>query len=341
MMPPPHPTSTIGAAQRSVGGITRVLNMAKSDYREQVPEGSLIRSETGIHCMGTIFNVVAYGTQREHLETAIAEAFRETKRLDGLLSNYRPESELSRVNQLGSRGPVTISRELFQFLSTCIAYSRASEGTFDITVGALVKAWGFYKGKGRLPRPAQVSRALDKVGYTNLIVDERNMTVRLAKEGVELDPGGIGKGFAVDKMAEILKRSKVYSALISAGGSTIYALGTPPNQPGWVVAIKDPRHPSTITETVGLKNESISTSGNFEKFVWADGKIWGHIIDPRTGYPAMGTLAVSVIAPRAIDSEAWSKPYYILGRFWTEKHKQMGSRVFYCEDNPSAKCSWF
>jgi thiamine biosynthesis lipoprotein len=314
--------------------------MAKPDCREEVPEESLVRSEAGIYCMGTIFNIVAYGTQREHLESAIAETFREAKRLDGLLSNYRPESELSQVNQLANRGPVTVSSELFHFLLTCLAYSRASEGTFDVTVGPLVKAWGFYKGKGHLARPAQVGRALDKVGYTNIIVDERNMTVRLAKEGVELDPGGIGKGFAVDKMAEILKRNGVYSALISAGGSTIYALGTPPHQPGWMVAIKDPRQPSTITETTELKNESISTSGNLEQFVWADGKIWGHIIDPRTGYPAMGTLAVSVIAPQAVDSEAWSKPYYILGRSWTEKHKQLDFRVFYCEDKTSARCAW-
>ena len=156
---------------------------------------------------------------------------------------------------------------------------------------------------------------------------------------MELDPGGIGKGFAVDKMVEILKHEEIYSALIIAGGSTIYALGTPPNEPGWKVTIKDPRQPSKVAETLTLKNEAVSTSGNLEKFFWADGKIWGHIIDPRTGYPAMGTLSVSVIAPRSVDSEAWTKPYYILGRVWTEKHKQDNFRVFYCEDQASS-CAW-
>jgi len=314
--------------------------MAKTDIPEEVPDPSFVRKEAGIYCMGTFFSIVAYGSQPEQLESANTEAFEEARRLDRLFSNYRTESELGKVNLLGSREPVTVSSELCQFLLACLAYSRASEGAFDVTVGPLVKAWGFYKGEGQLAQPDQIRCAVEKVGYANINVDEQNRTVRLAKEGVELDPGGIGKGFAVDKMAEILKRNGVHSALISAGGSTIYALGTPPNQPGWKVGIKDPRRPSKTAETVSLKNESISTSGNLEKSVWADGKILGHIIDPRTGYPAMGSLAVSIIAPHAVDSEAWSKPYFILGRLWTEKHKQPDFRVFYCEDKPSAGCVW-
>lgn len=288
--------------------------------------------------MGTSFDIVAYGTRRKRVESAITDALREVKRLDLLLSNYRPESELSRVNRLGSQNAIPLSSEFFQFLSACHDYSRSSEGTFDITVGPLMKAWGFYKGTGEFPQPEEVVQALAKVGYANTILDEQNMTVRLAKAGMELDPGGIGKGLAVDKMAEILKQSELHSALIVAGGSTIYALGTPPNEPGWRVTIKDPRRPSKIAETVTLKNEALSTSGNLEKFFWADGKIWGHIIDPRTGYPAKGALSVSVIAPRSIDSEVWTKPYYILGRLWTQKHKPDDFRVFYCEDQ--ATCAW-
>jgi thiamine biosynthesis lipoprotein len=294
-----------------------------------------MRSVGSNYCMGTSFDIVAYGARLEPLASAIADALREAKRIDALLSNFRPESELSRVNQLGTRGPMTLSSEFFQFLSACHAYGRFSEGSFDITVGPLMKAWGFYKGTGELPQPEEVAKALGTVGYTNIILDEQNMTVRLSKEGVELDPGGIGKGYAVDKMVEILRHREVYSALIVAGGSTIYGLGTPPDEPGWEITIKDPRQPSKVAETLILKNEAISTSGNLEKFFWADGKLWGHIIDPRTGYPAKSTLSVSVIAPRSVDSEVWTKPYYILGRLWTEKHKQENFRVFYCEEQTS------
>lgn len=294
---------------------------------------TLRRSAGAIYCMGTSFEIVAYGTQREPLESAVTDTLEEARRLDKLLSNYRSESELSRVNRLGSRCPVSVSSELFQFLCASCAYSESSEGTFDITVGPLMRTWGFYKGTGQLPQRDEVMQALGKVGYRNIILDQQNMTVRLAKEGVELDPGGIGKGFAVDKMAEILKQREVHSALIIAGGSTIYGFGAPPNEPGWKVTIKDPRNPSRLAETLRLKNEAVSTSGNLEKFFWADGKIWGHIIDPRTGYPAMDALSVSVIAPRSVDSEAWTKPYYILGRNWTKKHKPDNFRIFYCEDH--------
>jgi FAD:protein FMN transferase len=300
----------------------------------------LLRAEGGTYCMGTIFNIVAYGTHSRHLELALAEALGEARRLDEMLSNYRPESVLSQVNRVGCQGPVSISSEFFQFLAACLVYSRASEGAFDITVGPLVRVSGFYKGTGCLPRPEEVFKALDKVGYNNIMLDEHNTTVRFAQEGVELDPGGIGKGFAVDKMVEILKHHQVSSALISAGGSTIYALGAPPDQPGWKVTIKDPRKPFQPAETVRLKDEAVSTSGNYEKFFWADGKIWSHIMDPRTGYPATGTLAVSVIAPRTVDSEAWAKPYFVLGRAWTEKHKPRNFRVFYCEDKPNASWAW-
>jgi FAD:protein FMN transferase len=310
-------------------------HMVEVHARDQASRENLFRSTGGVYCMGTSFDIVAYGTQRERLEAAIADALREVQRIDRLLSNYRPESELSGVNRHGGHGPVTLSSELFQFLSACHAYSMSSEGTFDITVGPLMKAWGFYKGTGQLPQGEEIVRALEKVGYANVILDQHNMTVRLAKEGVELDPGGVGKGFAADKIADILKQGEVYSALIIAGSSTIYALGAPPNEPGWKVTIKDPRRPSKVAETLTLHNEAISTSGNLEKFFWADGKIWGHIIDPRTGYPATSTLSVSVVAPRSIDSEAWTKPYYILGRAWTEKHKQENFRVFYCEEQAS------
>jgi FAD:protein FMN transferase len=302
--------------------------------------GGLARAEGGAYIMGTIFNVVAYGANYKRLESAICKALDEARRLDQMFSNYRPGSELSRINRSASKRPMEVSGEFFQFLSACAEYSRASEGTFDITVGPLMKVSDLYKGTGRLPDRNELALAQQKVGYQNVLLDEKQMTVNFARDEIELDPGGIGKGFAVDKMAEILKRDQVSSALISAGGSTIYALGAPPNKPGWKVNIKDPRHPSKTVETVRLKNESISTSGNYEKSFWADGKIWSHIMDPRTGYPAMGTLSVSIIAPQTVDSEAWAKPYYILGRAWAARHKPPQFRVFYCEDKPGTPCAW-
>jgi len=301
---------------------------------------SLARAECSAYIMGTTFSVVAYGAHCERLESAIDKALDEARRLDRMLSNYRADSELNRVNRFAGQRPMKVSSELFNFLSACASYSRASEGAFDITVGPLMKLADFYEGTGRVPNDGEVAMALPGVDYRNVELDEKRKTVRFTHDKIELDPGGAGKGFAVDKMTELLKQEQIESALISAGGSTLYALGAPPGKPGWKVNIKDPRHPSRAAEIVNLKNESISTSGNYEKSLWAEGKIWSHIIDPQTGFPAAGTLSVSVIAARALDSEAWTKPYYIRGRVWTERHKLPGFRVFYCEDKSNTSGVW-
>lgn len=318
------------------------LNIAASADIESPCGGAsgFARSECSAYIMGATFSVVAYGAHCEQLESAINKALDEARRLDRMLSNYHPESELTQVTRFAGQRPVKVSSELFEFLSTCANYSRASEGTFDITVGPLMKVAGFYKGPGRIPNRDEVALVLPRVGYRNVVLDEKRMTVLFTHDKVELDPGGVGKGFAVDKMTELLKQERVQSALISAGGSTLYALGAPPGKPGWNVSIKDPRHPSRTTESINLKNESISTSGNYEKCLWADGKIWSHIIDPRTGYPAVGTLSVSIVAAKALDSEAWTKPYYIQGRAWIERHKLPEFRVFYCEDKPNTPGAW-
>ena len=125
-----------------------------------------------------------------------------------LLSNYKPDSAWSQVNQFAAERPVEVPQELFDLLAACVEYSRKSEGAFDITVGPLMKVWGFYKGTGHLPAHGEVKKALACVGYKNLILDAKTRTVRFAKKGVEIDPGGIGKGYAVDRMVEILRRAE-------------------------------------------------------------------------------------------------------------------------------------
>jgi thiamine biosynthesis lipoprotein len=301
---------------------------------------NLVRAEGTANTMGSVFSVVVWGEDGGRLEPAVAAALDEARRLDAMLSNYRQTSEWSQVNRLAAKEPMRVSDELFQLLAACSEYSRASDGTFDITVGPLMKVWGFYRGTGHFPERAEIREALGHVGYQKVVLDAREQTVRFTEDGVELDPGGIGKGYAVDTMIAILKKSGIKSGLVSAGSSSIYALGAPPDEPGWKVAIKDPRDTTKSVATVTLKDESISTSGNYEKFFRAEGKIWSHIMDPRTGYPAMGTLSVSVIAPETIDSEVWAKPYYIQGREWTAEHKRKGFRVFYCEDKAESPCVW-
>ena len=302
--------------------------------------GELLRIEDSLDSMGTTYTVVAYAEDQQQLEDGVEAAFAEARRLESMLSNYRAQSEWSKVNREAARGAVQVSPELFNLLAACLEASRQSMGTFDISVGPLMRVWGFYKGSGRLPSAAEVSGALEKVGYQNIVLDAQNRTVRFRKEGLEIDPGGIGKGYAVDQMTDKLKEHGIRSALISAGGSSIYALGAPPSDSGWTVKIRHPRKWLQTVEEIRLKDESLSTSGDYEKFFEAGGKIYSHIMDPRTGYPASGVLSVSVIAPRTLTSEAWTKPFFILGRDWAARNRPKGLRVFFCEDRAEVKCAW-
>jgi len=298
-----------------------------------------LRIESSLDAMGTTFTVVAYGESRVQLETAVDLAFEEVRRINELISNYLPRSEWSQVNREAANRAVRVSPELFDFLKTCLEYSRQSGGTFDITVGPLVRVWGFYKGTGRLPHRAEIRGALARVGYQKVLLDEANQSVRFTRTGVEIDPGGIGKGYAVDRVVEILKERSIRSALISAGGSSIYGLGAPPGEAGWPVKIRHPRTPKQTVADLVLRDLSMSTSGTSEKFFVAGGKIYSHVFDPRTGYPAQGVLSVSVTAPRTIDSEAWTKPYFIQG-----KRPVAGApkslKVFLCEDKAELACAW-
>src|SRR5437764_1588889 len=169
----------------------------------------LVRAEGSVDAMGSTYSVVVYGADRERLQAIVAQALEEARRLDQLLSNYQPESEWSQVNRLAAERPVVVSPELLRLLAACVEYSRESDGAFDITVGPLMKVWGFYKGTGHLPHKPEIQAALTKVGYRHLQLDATAGTVRFDRAGVEMDPGGIGKGYAVDRMVEVLRKMGV------------------------------------------------------------------------------------------------------------------------------------
>jgi len=301
----------------------------------------LLRLEQSAEAMGSAYSIAVYGYDREQMQAAVEAAFDEVRQLDSMLSNYKPDSEWSEVNREAARHPVRISPELFQLLSACQAYSRESEGAFDISVGPLMKVWGFYKGTGHLPHRAEVLAAMESVGYRHVHLDPTSQTVSFDRAGVELDPGGIGKGYAVDRMVDVLKSKGIAIALVAASGSSIYGLGAPPNEPrGWHITIRDPRNERASVAEAFLKNESLSTSGSYEKFFRAEGHVYSHIMDPRTGYPAPGMLSVSLITPRTIDSEAWAKPFFINGRHWAAQHNPHRFRAFFCEDRTEQPCAW-
>jgi ribosome-binding factor A len=219
-----------------------LLSAAAPLHADEKPEWE--RYEASASVMGSEMRIALYGPRKGTLASATVAAFEEARRIDRLISNYRPDSEWSRLNDEAGRGPVQVSQESVDLLTACIEYSRLSEGAFDVTVGRLVDAWGFFRGSGALPGGLRMQRALAATGYNHLKIDRSDNTVRFAVPNLALDPGGIGKGYAVERIAELLHRYGVKSALISAGTSTLYAIGAPPDQPeGWKVEIREPRRP--------------------------------------------------------------------------------------------------
>jgi FAD:protein FMN transferase len=263
--------------------------------------------------MGCVYTIVSYGYDLARLREASAAALDEVDRIDRLMSHYKKDSELSRVNREAAKAPVKVDPELFDFIAECLRYSRESEGAFDITVGPLMKAWGFFRGEGRMPSEAELARARNSVGYQHVILNQKDGTIFFDKAGVEIDLGGIAKGYAVDRAVAVLKQRGVTSALLSAGGSTTYALGAPPGKPAWEIEVQDPIERDKIAARLQLKDQALSVSGSYEKFFELNGKRYSHIMDPRTGLPVQGVLSVVVITGDGLSGDALDNVFYVFG----------------------------
>lgn len=269
--------------------------------------------------MGTTFELKMFGEKREQLAAAAAEAFEEVDRLDAQMSNYKETSELSYINRTAWKKPVIVEPEFFRLIRLSLDHTRAVSGAFDITVGPLMRTWGFFRGEGRLPSAGEIKATLKTVGYKHVILDDTERTISFDLQGVEIDLGGIAKGYAVDKMAERLREYGIKSALISAGSSSIYAIGAPPGESAWQVAVRHPLDSRQTIESVSIKDASISTSGNYENFFKIGEKIYCHIMDPRTGFPVEGMLSVTVSAPSGVETDLLSTTLFVLG---VEKSKE-------------------
>jgi thiamine biosynthesis lipoprotein len=272
---------------------------------------------TRVHpAMGTDFTLYLYAADAATADREADRAFAVVDQLESLLSNYRPESELSRINREAVRHAVTTDPEMFRFLEESLAWSARSDGAFDITVGKLMKAWGFFRStghpSGQVPTDAELARVRAETGWKRVVLTAGTRTVRFTAPGVELDPGGIGKGFAVDAAIEALRADGVQAALLSAGSSTIYALGAPPDAAGWKVRVPDPEHRGAALSTIVLHDTSLSTANCSEKHFVVGGHQYCHIMDPRTLRPVEGRLQATVTAPSATDSDALSNVMFVL-----------------------------
>jgi thiamine biosynthesis lipoprotein len=297
------------SAVRGVLQVLTLLALATSVASQTAPRTQLY---TFRHpAMGTEFTVYLYASDEATARAATDDVFNEVDRIEQELSNYRPSSELSRINQQAYAAPVTTDPETFRFLEAAQHWSQTSDGAFDITVGPLMKLWGFFDHRGRIPSAQELEEVRPTVGYQHVDLDPATRSVRLRAAGMELDPGGIGKGFAVDAAVVILRSHHIAAALISAGSSTLYALGHPPAQTGWRVVVPGLGADSAGISAVRLRDTSLSSANCNEKHFTVDGHLYCHIMDPRTLRPVEGRLHVSIIDPSATTSDALSNVLFV------------------------------
>jgi FAD:protein FMN transferase len=269
-----------------------------------------------------------------HDMAAARSALDEADRLEAMLTVFRDNSEVVHVNQTAGEEDVRISPELFELLQLSERIHQETAGAFDVTSNPLSRCWGFLRREGRLPEDAALQEARGCVGMSKVTLDVDRQTVRFDHPGVELNFGSIGKGYAMDRMAALLRARGVRHALLSAGASSVVAVGG--QGEGWPVDLR-PRRARARVARVLLRNGAVGTSGAGEQFFEIDGRRYGHVLDPRTGWPASGVLGVSVITREAAFADALSTAFLVEGPVSAEHYCATHTDtlvVVVPEDNP-------
>jgi FAD:protein FMN transferase len=259
--------------------------------------------------MGTRCYVELWSDDAVKGDAAIDAVMAELRRIDALMSHYKPESQLSQINAHANQEPVQVDKELFDLIKLSTHYSQITEGAFDITYASV----GYLYDYPRHIRPteAQIRQALPAVNWRNMLLDEAHHTVRFEHPGMRIDLGGIGKGYAVDRGVEILKARGVKHAIVTAGGDS-RIIGDRMGRP-WLVAIRHPDNPKKVVTRIPLSDSAVSTSGDYERYFDEAGVRYHHIIDPRTGHSASKVRSATVMAPTATQTDGMSKTAFVLG----------------------------
>ena len=259
--------------------------------------------------MGTRIAVELWAEDPASGQALITRVMDEMRRVDELMSTYKPTSQVSLVNARAAEVPVTVDTDLFGLLGTALDYSRVTEGAFDITYASVGYLYDYRRHIK--PTDAAIAAALPAVDYRHVLLDPKTRSVRFSQPGVRIDLGGIAKGWAVDSSIELLRKAGVQRAFVTAGGDT-RIIGDRFGQP-WMVGIRDPRAEDKVVVRVPLVDAALSTSGDYERFFEADGVRYHHILSPATGRPASAVRSVTIIGPIATRTDGLSKTIFVLG----------------------------
>lgn len=301
---------------------------ATEPSRPAATQSALNRYEYAQVRMGILMRLVVWAPDEQTAENAARAAYTRVTQIDDIASDYRTDSELARLCAQAGKGPVKVSPELFLLIKKSIEFSKLSDGGFDITCGPVVRLWRTARKVKKLPPPEEIAKALELVGYKKIHLDEARQTVALEKPGMELDLGGIAKGYAGDQAIATLRNHGIRAALFECGGDIVVS-DAPPDQPaGWMISVVSTSR-RRDWQKVLLHNCAISTSGDTEQFVIIDGKRYSHVVDPRTGYGLSGRMMCTVIAADGLDSDPLAKVIVFLGPDGAERVAQAYPKVKY------------
>lgn len=239
-------------------------------------------------------------------------AINEVKRIENLISDWIPTTQISEINKNAGIQPVKVDEEVFDLVERAIKISKLTNGAFDISYASMDKIWKFDGSMKEMPTPEAIKKSVEKIGYQNIILDKENKTIFLKLTGMKLGLGGIGQGYIADKVKELLQSKGCNSGLVNVSGD-INTWGKQPNGELWTVGIVNPMNKNKVFATFPLDNSAVETSGNYEKFVTFNGIRYSHIIDPRTGYPATGIVSVSVFSKQTEIADALATGIFVLG----------------------------
>lgn len=302
------------AAVAVIGTAAALLHRPSSPLTASEAEGQ----ERTFPCMSTIAQVKFYGRPdlTEKAEDLAQNVF---QMVEKTCSTFSPESELYKLNQSAHEKPFKCSEMLWQVLVKAREAWRLSDGAFDPTVRPLMELWGFYRKRSEVPPQGEIDEALKRVGFDKVIFDDENHTIRFKVKGIGIDLGGVAKGYAVDMAAENVRKLGITAGVINLGGN-IYCFPTPPRKKQfYTVSVRNPLDKDKICGVIRLLNQSVATSGNYERYVTLNGRHYTHIVNPKTGLPVENMLSVTVLTRNATDADMFSTAVFVGGPELAEK----------------------
>jgi thiamine biosynthesis lipoprotein len=262
--------------------------------------------------MGSVFSIMVVAKDSVQANEAIDRGVEEISRIENLISEWRPETQISQVNTQAGLRPVRVDKEVLDLTKRAIDYSKISAGAFDISIAAMDRLWRYDGTMTEMPAPETIRKSVEQVGYEHIVVDSLNSTIYLSRLGMKIGFGSIGKGYAADKCRELLKASGIAAGIINASGD-LSAWGEQPNGKPWAIGINNPFRAGRLVKILKIRTGSVATSGSYGKYAEINGKRYSHIINPKTGYPSTGLTSVTISGPSAEFANALSTSIMVLG----------------------------